>query len=222
MGSEMCIRDRYPAPTSRTDGNGEVEVLGPGPTALDVLENGVPVATFVVVGAAAADTPVQGLVVPRMVKVRVRVKGIDAKPSAWLHGPDPLLAAPEERTGFARVDGKTLPGWKIFESYEGGEVAVGDGPPYEIEVVVPRDRDVALGLGVAPDAKRLVIHALEPTTIDVDWATLPAPPKGRGSGGWASTREGLDQGPGGPARKPEGKTGKDAESEPSKGIPPAR
>jgi hypothetical protein len=199
-----------PAPTTRTDANGAFEVLGSAVVALDVFEGPALLGTWIVVPSGDAGGPPPTITLPSLVHVRVRVQGADAKPTAWIHGVDLVLAAPEDRTGFARIDGKVEPGWKAMKPFEGSVLAVEGGPPYEIDVALPKGGAADLDLGIAGVSHRARVRAADAPALELDWSRLPEAPRERDrTTGWAPTREELDEMP---AHLPE----------PSKGVAPAR
>ena len=195
-GMGMLMQSPLPA---RTDGSGNVVVVAPAVASYDIYDGACLVGTFVMVRESMAENGVREIRVPKIVRVHVIVRGLaEPKPNMWLRGPEVVSLDPDEKTGWARIDGEVQPGWKAFSRADGSVIRASEGLPVEMDMLLPRGRPVALEVA----GREALLKADEPTTIELDWSTLQLPRKEPGNVGWSLTRAGLDEMPGhGPSTK---------------------
>ncbi len=187
---DMLMKSPFPA---RTDATGIVEVVAPAVASYDVYDGAILLGTFVLARDSMSEGGTREIRVPRAVCVHVIVRGLaEPRPNAWLHGPEVVSLDPDESTGWARLEGVVRPGWMAFRRAEGTSVQVSEGQPAEMDIWVPWDVPVVLAVG----GRVATVRALEATTVELDWTTLPAAPEEPRGFEWSLTREGLDEAPG--------------------------
>ena len=193
------IEDLPRAPNvARSNPDGVAEFPAPPVMSLDIWDGQCLLGTYVL-ARGEEGAPARDLELPTPVAIHVRVTGIPAKaPLAFLEHRPVIRLDPDDRLGFARINGVAEPGWQAFTSLGRMELPVRGNGPHDIDVLIPRGQtDV---LSIDPDDFNWAFIPLDPSKtveIDVSWASLNAGVPMGGGGRrvtieWSLTRAGLD------------------------------